>query len=363
VVLVHGLGMSSRYWTPLGRRLAALGREVLAPDLPGFGRSKRPAGGKWPAGPDPQEQAEQLRAWLDARGIARPVLVGNSAGAQTVAHFAARYADRAERVVLISPTPDPAARSPWRELVRILRDTVFEPPSLSLLIPVEWASAGLARVLAQQRRTVRDPVERQFPRVFCPALVIRGRFDAVEKRGWAEQVAGLLPQGRLVVIGNGAHDVHYAFPGLTATLVDSFLRDELTADPASLAGIDADAGEPDSAPLSPAIHTVVDYLAAAGLLAAVRLTKDARARNLLAVAGTTTGLLAAATDGPLAALHLLPPPVHRSVETAAGLQALRGAARLMRPNRVAALTLTAAGLLNVLNANLTRVPPGRVRLI
>src|SRR5215217_647908 len=42
VVLVHGLGLSSRYLAPLGRRLAALGHRVLAPDLPGFGRSPKP---------------------------------------------------------------------------------------------------------------------------------------------------------------------------------------------------------------------------------------------------------------------------------------------------------------------------------
>ena len=44
VVLVHGLGLSSRYMIPLGQRLAMLGYDALAPDLPGFGRTPRPAG-------------------------------------------------------------------------------------------------------------------------------------------------------------------------------------------------------------------------------------------------------------------------------------------------------------------------------
>ncbi|MGY1704579.1 alpha/beta fold hydrolase [Geodermatophilus sp. SYSU D00697] len=50
VVLLHGLGLSSRHLVPLGARLARLGHRVLVPDLPGFGRSPvRPAAGGPPA--------------------------------------------------------------------------------------------------------------------------------------------------------------------------------------------------------------------------------------------------------------------------------------------------------------------------
>ena len=68
-MLVHGLALSSRYMVPLGRRLAARGYDVLAPDLPGFGRTRKPAGSGWPGGPNVREQADQLLAWMDACGI------------------------------------------------------------------------------------------------------------------------------------------------------------------------------------------------------------------------------------------------------------------------------------------------------
>ena len=41
-VLVHGLGMSCRYMLPMAELLAASGT-VHVPDLPGFGRSGKPA--------------------------------------------------------------------------------------------------------------------------------------------------------------------------------------------------------------------------------------------------------------------------------------------------------------------------------
>ena len=42
VVLVHGLGVSSTYFGPLARVLARR-MHVVAPDLPGWGRSPRPS--------------------------------------------------------------------------------------------------------------------------------------------------------------------------------------------------------------------------------------------------------------------------------------------------------------------------------
>ena len=42
LVLVHGLGCSADYWVKNGPWLAAAGYRVLAPDLPGFGRTEGP---------------------------------------------------------------------------------------------------------------------------------------------------------------------------------------------------------------------------------------------------------------------------------------------------------------------------------
>lgn len=60
VVVVHGLGLSSRYLEPTLRLLASDFR-VLAPDLPGFGRSTRPAQPLTLA-----ELAGAVVAWMDA---------------------------------------------------------------------------------------------------------------------------------------------------------------------------------------------------------------------------------------------------------------------------------------------------------
>jgi hypothetical protein len=71
VVLVHGLGVSSRYMLPTLVLLAPRYR-VFAPDLPGFGHSTKP-----PHTLSLAELAESLADWMSATGLDRAVLLGN----------------------------------------------------------------------------------------------------------------------------------------------------------------------------------------------------------------------------------------------------------------------------------------------
>src|SRR4051812_16308430 len=81
IVLVHGLGVSSRYMIPLAKRLAPFAR-VEAPDLPGFGLSDAPR-----ATLDTAGLAGALEAWLAARGIEHATFVGNSYGCEIIARL------------------------------------------------------------------------------------------------------------------------------------------------------------------------------------------------------------------------------------------------------------------------------------
>ncbi|MGK8557251.1 alpha/beta fold hydrolase [Nocardia gipuzkoensis] len=74
LILLHGVGDSSRAWDPVIPHLART-RRVIAFDLPGFGRTPDVAG----APSTPKTFAALLPAALAARGISGPVaVVGNS---------------------------------------------------------------------------------------------------------------------------------------------------------------------------------------------------------------------------------------------------------------------------------------------
>ncbi len=95
IVFVHGAGMDHSVWVMPARYFARHGRRVLAVDLPGHGRS---AGA-------PLNTIDGYAQWLarllDAAGIERAAIVGHSMGSLIAFAFAARSADRCDRVALL----------------------------------------------------------------------------------------------------------------------------------------------------------------------------------------------------------------------------------------------------------------------
>jgi pimeloyl-ACP methyl ester carboxylesterase len=77
VLLIHGLGGHLGQWRPVAELLAA-DHEVLAVDLPGFGRSPMPGD---PALLSAPRLAATLAEFCREQGVARPRVAGNSLGA------------------------------------------------------------------------------------------------------------------------------------------------------------------------------------------------------------------------------------------------------------------------------------------
>ena len=97
VVLLHGITATHRFYRHNIAYLARR-RRVIAPDLPGFGGSGKP---------DVSYSTDYfvavLAELLDAKGIERAHLVGNSMGGQIAMQFALAHPARVDRLVLVAP--------------------------------------------------------------------------------------------------------------------------------------------------------------------------------------------------------------------------------------------------------------------
>jgi 2-hydroxy-6-oxonona-2,4-dienedioate hydrolase len=220
VVLVHGLGVSGRYMLPLAQSLAER-CSVLAPDLPGYGRSEKPTA---PLGIS--ELASALAGCLDALGLERAAFVANSMGCQVLTELAVRFPERVGPLTLIGPTVDPKQRLARRQLLGGLRDSAREPLSLLALAAHDQSRMGARALLATLRSALADHIEHRLPLIEQPTLVLRGEKDGFVSADWAEQVAALLPRGRLVVVPREPHAVHYTRPDLVADIVARLLFEE-----------------------------------------------------------------------------------------------------------------------------------------
>lgn len=217
VVLVHGIGVASRFMGPLAELLAPH-HPVYAPDLPGFGESGKPAHTLNLA-----ELTDALINWTRAIGLESAAFLGNSFGCQIVADLAVRYPELVERVVLQGPTTDPRARQAWRQIARLLRNSRREPLSHGLISAREYPRCGFRRLAKTFRYALEDHIEEKLPNMRVPSLVVRGSKDPIVPQRWAEEATRLLPEGRLVVIPGAPHTLVYDAPLELARVVRPFL--------------------------------------------------------------------------------------------------------------------------------------------
>lgn len=181
LVLVHGLDGSAANWWDVARPLAREHR-VVAPDLPGFGRTPL----RWrrrsiTAHADLVADVTRRSVWA-RHGPA--VLVGNSMGAPVVLAAAARHPDLVAGVILVAP----AVPRPGDAVV----DRSWLPVVLPLALPVvPWVEGARrhSRPPEQQVQALLDlcvgPGRRVSAEAFTEMVEVarlRGRLD--HARGW-----------------------------------------------------------------------------------------------------------------------------------------------------------------------------------
>ena len=226
-VLVHGLGVSSRYFQPLASELARRGR-VFVVDLPGYGSA-----------PDPKrdvslaDHAGALAAFLRESGLHDPVLVGHSMGTEVVAILAQQHPDVTDRIVLMSPTLEPQARTRAIAIRNLLRDALREPPAVFGIAFVDYLiRCGPPYLFAQLDHMLADRLEDRLPQLAANLLVIAGDRDTIVTIEWARSLAARAPGAQFHVV-HGPHVIMHTDPQMIAKHIVDF-TDE-TADDASAA--------------------------------------------------------------------------------------------------------------------------------
>ena len=215
VVLLHGSGRAGRMWGPALAGLSA-GCHVLAPDLPGFGRS---------AGPFTITGAAQAVRDVIAVQTAPVHLCGLSLGGVVAVRAAAQLGSQVASLVL---TGTPLV--PGRDLPAALRRFRRLPGPLLPLFSDVGGRREWLRMLDELERT---DLRGFLPQITAPALVICG------SRDWhampaACELAGGLPGGRLWIAPHQGHSWPSTSPELFSKVVAGFIG--TAAAPGELAG-------------------------------------------------------------------------------------------------------------------------------
>ena len=220
VVFIHGAGMDHTVWALPARHFARKGLCVLAPDLPGHGRSSAPASGA-PALASVADMADWIAKLLDALDIATAAVVGHSMGSLVAWCFAREHPERCRALALLGTSmPMPvtdlllgAARDNHHAAIDMANAWSHSAPGAlgANENPGVWILAAGERLL-----------ERSGPGVFhadlaacngfaadmedevaCPALVIAGNEDRMTPARAGLDVASHLPNAEVVRLDCG----------------------------------------------------------------------------------------------------------------------------------------------------------------
>src|SRR6195952_2182433 len=219
VVLLHGAGFDHTTWALHSRWFAHHGFGVLAPDLPGHGRS---SGAPLTTIAD---MADWSVALLNAAGAAKARLVGHSMGSLIALETAARHPSRVSALSLIGTAatmtvgPDllKAAEANDRAAIDMVSiwGLGFAAGLGGSLAPGLWMHSGAQRVLEHCRPGVLfsdlsacnayQNALNAAARVTVPTTFILGERDMMTPLRAGKALAAALPNSRTVVMRGAGH--------------------------------------------------------------------------------------------------------------------------------------------------------------
>ncbi len=254
LLMIHGSGPGVSAWANWRLVMPTLAERarVIAPDMVGFGFTDRPAGQRY----DMDAWVAQAVGLLDALGIDRADLVGNSFGGALALALAIRHPQRVRRLVLMGSVGVPF------EITEGLDAVWGYTPSVENMRRImdyfAWDRALLTDELAELRyqASVRPGFQESFSAMF-PAprqrwvdamtspeaairalphetLVIHGRDDRVIPLSTSLTLADWIPRAQLHVFGRCGHWTQIEHAARFARLVSDFFAEAAETEPESL---------------------------------------------------------------------------------------------------------------------------------
>jgi pimeloyl-ACP methyl ester carboxylesterase len=247
VLFIHGMPTSSRLWSGIIERLRDR-FTCIAVDLPGLGRSPQ-----IPYGPKQleilAEQIEQIRA---EHNIEKWHVVGHDAGSAVAVHYAYRFQERVDHLVLLSPAMFPELK-PFH-LFRLMRMPVIGELLAPLVSSIFWKVA--MRLAVGESRAELDGIVEEFrapfagwlgawrlmsvmrfgkpaellagvpgmlPQLSIPTLIFHGAHDKAVPKRFAQRASDLIPRSKFLVVDSG-HFLPLSKPDLLATELCRFFE-------------------------------------------------------------------------------------------------------------------------------------------
>lgn len=245
LIMLHGTGPGADAWTNFRANVDALAevRRVLLVDFPRFGGSEM---ADLP-GPRLDVLSGVLRDFMDALGLERADLVGNSMGGQVALKLAIDSPERVGRLVLVAPAPFsrstmvPMPTEVVRQIAgyykgegptlpkmrRLMETLVFDSTTVTDEVVQERFEASTrpeVLVVNQGPHWEHQSLEHEIDRAKAKTLIIWGQEDRASPLDHAFTMLRVMPDAELHLIPRCGHSVQIEHPERFNKLALDFLE-------------------------------------------------------------------------------------------------------------------------------------------
>jgi pimeloyl-ACP methyl ester carboxylesterase len=229
VILIHGFISSNLVWNEVLLPLAKSGLRVIAPDLPGYGYSEKPAQAEYTIA----AQAQAVVGLMDRLQIEKATIVGASYGGAVAATIALDHPERVGKLVLVGAVTNDEPKR--KLLLRLARVPVVGDIATPLFLGSRWilrkrtedvyrrlgypiderklearhhplATSSTHRAMI---RTIRhwsaDRISREASLIRQPTLLVWGEEDTHIPLNHAFRLRDAIPNSRLIVFRRCGH--------------------------------------------------------------------------------------------------------------------------------------------------------------
>ena len=233
ILLLHGM----RSFTPAARFISLLAAHgsVVAPSLPGFGDTRRPADFD-----TVYDLVHLVRALLDTLPEGPVTLVGLSFGGWLAAEVAASGHARLSKLVLVDPVGIKISDRQTADILDVfnrhpdaVRAAAFHDPdrfapdfdAMDDADIIRYARDRDALCLYGWHPYLYNPqLSRWLPRIAVPTLVAWGESDGIVTPTYGRAFAGMIAGSRFEVLRKAGHHPEVEQPEALAGLIGSFLE-------------------------------------------------------------------------------------------------------------------------------------------
>ena len=233
-LLVHGLGGSSNFWTPIINEFSS-NFKLIAPDLPASARSDN----------DPdlsiESLAKDMLTLLDELEITQAHVVGHSMGTIVCQHMAVLAPERVKDLVLLGPLaapPDPAraalkdrAELARKEGMTSIADTIANVALSTETKSLRPVAVGFVRELLMRQNpegyalsciALSEAQAAKAESISCKTLLITGDEDGVAPPANVEKLDSALPNSSMTVLEGCGHWTATEKPSEVNALIRNF---------------------------------------------------------------------------------------------------------------------------------------------